>query len=112
MAGMSRERWQAVGPHLDQALELDTKGREALVAALRAEQPGVAEDLDTLLAAYEVPGSDGFLQSAPALPETTLAGQVVGAYTLITPVGQGGMGSVWLAQRSDGRFEGQAAVKL
>ena len=30
----------------------------------------------------------------------------VGAYTLISPIGQGGMGSVWLAERSDGRFEG------
>jgi serine/threonine-protein kinase len=27
-------------------------------------------------------------------------------------IGQGGMGSVWLAERCDGRFEGQVAVKL
>ncbi|HEY6148655.1 MAG TPA: serine/threonine-protein kinase, partial [Thermoanaerobaculia bacterium] len=32
--------------------------------------------------------------------------------TLVSPIGQGGMGSVWLARRSDGRYEGQAAVKL
>ena len=42
----------------------------------------------------------------------TLAGQTLGAYTLVSPIGQGGMGSVWLARRSDGRFEGAAAVKL
>jgi eukaryotic-like serine/threonine-protein kinase len=42
----------------------------------------------------------------------SLAGQVVGSYTLKSPIGQGGMGTVWLAQRSDGRFEGQAAVKF
>ncbi len=36
----------------------------------------------------------------------------LGAYTLETPLGQGGMGSVWLARRSDGRYEGRAAVKL
>src|SRR6185503_12614127 len=28
------------------------------------------------------------------------------------PIGAGGMGAVWLARRSDGRFEGSAAVKL
>src|SRR5208282_3691310 len=36
----------------------------------------------------------------------------LGPYTLISPIGQGGMGSVWLARRSDGRFERQAAVKF
>src|SRR5262249_9051550 len=28
------------------------------------------------------------------------------------PIGHGGMGTVWLASRSDGRFEGQVALKL
>jgi serine/threonine protein kinase/Tfp pilus assembly protein PilF len=45
-------------------------------------------------------------------PEASLAGQTLGSYTLIAPIGQGGMGTVWLAQRSDGRFEGRAAVKF
>ncbi len=41
-----------------------------------------------------------------------LAGQQIGAYTLINEIGQGGMGTVWLARRSDGRFERHAAVKF
>ena len=41
-----------------------------------------------------------------------LAGTVVGAYRLVSLIGQGGMGTVWLAERCDGRFEGRAAVKL
>ena len=40
------------------------------------------------------------------------AGQTVGAYTLDIPLGAGGMGTVWRARRSDGRFEGDVAVKL
>ncbi len=112
MAGMSKERWEAVSPYLDRALELEREDRDALLSSLRAERPDVAEDLETLLAAYAIPGIDGFLKTAPELPGTTLASQMVGAYTLIAPIGQGGMGSVWLARRSDGRFEGQAAVKL
>lgn len=39
-------------------------------------------------------------------------GQVVGAHTLISPVGHGGMGTVWLAERSDGRFDRRVAVKF
>ena len=41
-----------------------------------------------------------------------LAGQTVGAYRLVAAIGQGGMGTVWLAERSDGRFERKAAVKF
>jgi tetratricopeptide (TPR) repeat protein len=41
-----------------------------------------------------------------------LAGQTIGAYTLEAPLGMGGMGTVWRARRSDGRFEGFVAVKL
>ena len=37
---------------------------------------------------------------------------MLGAYRLVSLIGQGGSGSVWLAERCDGRFEGRAAVKL
>ena len=50
------------------------------------------------------------VQHAVDIP--SLEGQVVGAYRLISLIGQGGMGSVWLAERCDGRFEGRVAVKL
>src|SRR5262249_28469683 len=56
---------------------------------------------------------EGFLEDAPTLPvPANWVGATVGAYTVVAPLGQGGMGSVWLAQRSDGRFVGQAALKL
>ncbi len=42
----------------------------------------------------------------------TLEGQTCGSYTLLRHLDSGGMGDVWLAERSDGRFEGRFAVKL
>ena len=39
-------------------------------------------------------------------------GDVLGAWTLVRRIGRGGMGSVFLAQRSDGHFEHTAAIKL
>jgi serine/threonine-protein kinase len=44
--------------------------------------------------------------------ESGLVGQRFGAYTLECAIGRGGMGTVWLARRSDGQFEGRVAIKL
>ena len=56
----------------------------------------------------------GFLEKPAPLPpdDRPLAGQVLGSYTLDHVLGQGGMGTVWLAHRSDGRYEAHVAVKL
>src|SRR5581483_7050393 len=56
----------------------------------------------------------GFLERSPSVVRSapSLAGERIGAYRLIAPIGDGGMGTVWLAERSDGRFERKAAVKF
>jgi len=112
MSVLTGDRWRAVEPHLDRALELDAGGRAALLDALRTSDPAVAADLETLLAERDDAERRRFLEAAPTPPAASLAGQMVGAYALLEPLGRGGMGSVWLASRSDGRFEARVAVKL
>jgi len=104
-------------PHLDRGLELTAAERAQWLASLRQEDPSLAEDLGILLSKHALLEEQGFLDHGPSVPmpmpaPSTLAGQTVGAYTLTAPIGQGGMGSVWEAERSDGRFQGTAAVKL
>ncbi|MGH7710601.1 MAG: protein kinase domain-containing protein, partial [Gemmatimonadaceae bacterium] len=109
MAVIDRERWRNLEPLVDRALELAADERAAWLDELRVQSPDVAEALAALLAQEDVADRRGFL-TTPVQP--SLAGLTLGAYTLERPIGQGGMGSVWLARRSDGRFEGHAAVKL
>jgi serine/threonine-protein kinase len=113
VAALSRDRWLAVSPYLDHALEMPPTERTAWLASLRAEDPALAADLLTLLEERDAASREGFLEGGPSTPAAaSLAGQAIGPYALVSPIGQGGMGSVWLARRSDGRFEGVAAVKL
>jgi serine/threonine-protein kinase len=52
------------------------------------------------------------LPSPPAAVPVDLSGHRLGAWTLCRKIGHGGMGEVWLAERSDGLFQAQAAIKL
>jgi len=108
-----RDRWLRLSPLLDQALALEADERAAWLAGLRAQDPGLADEVAAALARHAALRSEGFLEADhPRTDGASLAGLVVGAYTLRSPLGQGGMGTVWLADRSDGRFSGRAAVKL
>ena len=108
------ERWRRLSPLLERALEQEGDERAAWLERLRAEDAVLASEVAALLEQHAALQREGFLDeaAAPAPASASLAGLVVGAYTLRTPLGQGGMGSVWLADRSDGRYTGQAAVKL
>src|SRR5689334_15363869 len=114
MKTVDRARWNRASPYLDMVLDLPASDREARLGELRASDPEIAADVEAMLAQHRVLSAEGFLDARPLFepPEPALAGVTVGAYRLVSPIGHGGMGSVWLAERSDGRFEGEAALKL
>jgi eukaryotic-like serine/threonine-protein kinase len=107
-----KDEWRLLSPLLDQALALDGEERQAWI---KAQEPEIAYRLEILLLEHSVLASDGFLETGVVeLPSTaaTLAGQTIGAFEVVSQIGQGGMGSVWLARRNDGRFERQVALKF
>jgi serine/threonine protein kinase len=114
MSKLSPDQWQALSPYLDRALELEDDDRSAWLTALRGENPDIAAQLEMLLGEQRALKEEGFLEEkTPQLPRGQgLAGQVLGVYTLISQIGQGGMGTVWLAERNDGRFERRVAIKM
>ena len=103
---------------LDEALELAPDERTVWFARLRATRPALAAELEAMLQAEPELDASRFLGDGPwgaasaGVTPPGLQGQRLGAWALERPLGQGGMGSVWLAHRIDGRFEGTAAVKL
>ena len=107
-------RWQAASTYLDEALELDEQARDAWLAALADRDPAIASDVRLLLERHRALEHERFLDgTAPhPLSPPSFAGHTVGAYTVLDLIGQGGMGSVWRAERSDGRFHRLAAIKF
>jgi hypothetical protein len=108
-----KDRWSEISPLLDEALELAPDARESWLRNLAERAPELAAQLRSCLHEVEQLSERRFLDDSIRrhLPGG-LAGQTFGAYTLDRTLGFGGMGTVWLAHRSDGRFEGQVAVKL
>src|ERR1700685_206960 len=114
MRTLSPERWQIISPYLDQALAMTDDAQAAWLLSLRQQNPELAAELAALLDEHRMLMQEGFLEKGPPGWSSApgLAGQSIGPYTLISQIGQGGMGSVWLAHRSDGRFERRVAVKF
>ncbi|PYQ06096.1 MAG: hypothetical protein DMF83_13590 [Acidobacteria bacterium] len=123
---LDRERWQRVSAVLDATLELPAPARAAYLAEACAEDADLRRHVEELLAADA--DARSFLvgsaveRAAPLVaevagqlelpPPATGEGRIVGAYRLERELGEGGMGVVYLAERVDGQFDQQVAIKL
>lgn len=103
------DRWQRLDELLDRALDLEAPEREAFIDALAKSDLELAAELRRLLAATE---EDSLLDRPwPALPPAD-PGEQIGPWRILRRIGEGGMGAVFLAERADGAYERQAALKL
>jgi len=114
MSTLSPGQWQEISPYLDHALSLPEEERGTWLQSFRSEKPELAEVLQQLLEEHRALADEHFLEQMPIRIASGLSvlDQKIGAYSLISLIGQGGMSSVWLAERSDGRFERRVAVKF
>ncbi len=119
--GLDTGRWAALSPHLDRLLDVTGGQRAQALDALGQTDPALAAELAELLDHLGRLDDAGFMQqpalaaadpaqASHAAPAT--AGLAIGPYALVRELGQGGMGSVWLADRTDGRYRAQVAVKF
>ena len=105
------ELWPEISRRLEEALGLDAAERGPWLTRLAETAPVLAPHVRRLLAAHDRPAEGDPLRGPPselvasAMSEqsgadTFSAGQMVGPYRLLRPIGQGGMASVWLAEQT------------
>jgi hypothetical protein len=74
MPTLTGERWRALSPYLDEALDLTADERGPWLARLRREDPALAADLERLLIEREALQRAGFLEGA-ATPRRPRSGR-------------------------------------
>src|SRR4249920_1138293 len=117
---LSTEQLGRMSQLLEEVVDADQAGREQWLLALAPEH----RDLEPALRRALLPADGGAAAEGPldALPKFGVGGDavaasalkegdLVGPYRLMRPLGVGGMAEVWLAQRADGAFKREVALK-
>ena len=111
---MTPELWRDIKAVLQEALDLGPSQR---LAFLDACQPAIREEVESLIRSYDENSSfleERWLGEPPVSAQSTsgMTGKRFGPYRVMSLLGHGGMGSVWLAERADGLFTRRVALKL
>ncbi|MEL7199600.1 MAG: serine/threonine-protein kinase [Pseudomonadota bacterium] len=102
----------------EEAYDLEGQEREDYLARFAQQYPELTDELRALLAAHA--GSamtmadlvDASVDALARDQQDAWKGQKIGVWTISDLLGEGGMGSVFLVERTDGAYHQKAALKL
>lgn len=122
----SSDRWQRLQTLFESALALPLDERSAFLDDACGEAPFLRREVEGMLAAQAPDRAlviERMVNDEPSLARKTdpcdaggrtdpFVGTRLGPWRVIELVGRGGMGTVYLAERADGRYEQRVALKL
>jgi tetratricopeptide (TPR) repeat protein len=103
--------WREAMEQLDRLLQQVPAERTHALAELGASRPDLHSLVAALLAAEARASSGAFLDPPATTGSALQAGAQLGPYRVLSQLGAGGMGEVWLARRDDGLYDGEVAIK-
>lgn len=118
----STQRWSDVMSWFERWLDLDAPGQAQLLAELAAKDADLHARVVDAIKTDRDADSLHFLEDGALVDvgrvvgqENTLLdrhGEHIGPWRIVRLLGVGGMGQVWLVERSDGMHAGRAALKM
>ena len=117
-AGSAQPAWARVDAALDELLALPAAERTGAIARVARGDAALARELHSLVTHLEGSGdlldhpASHLLQDAGMAEPGLAPGTRLGPWRIISLLGRGGMGEVHRAERADGQFEQQVAIKL
>jgi serine/threonine-protein kinase len=119
---MDTQRWQRIGSIFDAVAEAPVAERDDLLARLCSDDATLRMEVERLIAAdargrqfergTHSARASAAAEWADAADADADKDSRIGSWRLLRELGRGGMGVVWLAERADGQFQQQAALKL
>ena len=110
--------WKKIKQILSTALELEGKERDKYVKKACEGDKKLLDEVLSLIAAHEMTGAldqtmdDLRISAIKQAKREQMRGKQIGNFRIVRELGAGGMGSVYLAERIDGEFEHQVALKI
>jgi len=120
---LDRDLWDRIATIFDRALAIGAQDRDALLDQLCGSDETIRREVEEMLEAHErspgliaerrlVTDHESLGAGHDTIGGSLLDGARVGPYRVVSPLGAGGMGDVYRAERADGAYRQTVAIKV